>query len=161
MMISEKMAARLNEQVKHEFFSFWVYLGMAYSFESMGLKGFAGKFFKQSEEEKGHATKIAKYLVDQGATVKLTALEQPKVSYSSAQEIIEAALEHEKKVTKLIGEIASLAQSETDHATHSFIEWFVDEQVEEVATMTEILAWVKMASTPGQLLMLEGRVAQA
>jgi ferritin len=161
MMISDKMAARLNEQVKHEFFSFWAYLAMAYSFESMGLKGFAAKFFKQAEEEKGHAAKIAKYLVDQGAQVSLTALDQPKVTYSSALEIIEAALEHEKFITKKIAEIATQAQSETDHATHSFIEWFVDEQVEEVSTMTEILAWVKMANNPGQLLMLEGRLAQA
>ncbi|HVP07707.1 MAG TPA: ferritin [Candidatus Acidoferrum sp.] len=158
MMISEKMAARLNDQVKHEFFSFWAYLAMAYSFETMGLKGFARRFYKQAEEEKGHATKIAKYLVDQGASVKLTALDQPKVTYSSAQEIIEAALEHEKKITKLIGEIASQAVAEGDHATHSFIEWFVDEQVEEVSTVSEILGWIKMTNSPGQLLMLEGRV---
>lgn len=161
MMISDKMAARLNEQVKHEFFSFWAYLAMAYSFETMGLRGFAKRFFKQAEEEKGHATKISKYLVDQGAPVKLTALDQPKISYSSTQEIVEAALEHEKFITKMIGEIASQAQVESDHATHSFIEWFVDEQVEEVATMTELLGWVKMANTPGQLLMLEGRLEKS
>lgn len=158
MMISEKMTARLNEQVKNEFFSEWAYLAMAFSFETMGLKVFAARFYQQATEEHEHAMKITKYLVDQGAEVRLTALPEPKVAYSSAAEIIEAALEHEKKITRQINEIASQASAESDHATHQFIGWFVNEQVEEVASMTELLGMVKMATTPGQILMLEGRV---
>jgi ferritin len=158
MMISDKMAARLNEQVKHEFHSYWIYLAMAFSFEEMNLKGFAGWFKGQAAEEQGHAMKIAQYLLDQGADVKLTELPQPKTEYKSAEEIVSAALEHEKKITGLINEIAELAETEKDHATREFMNWFIKEQVEEVATATDLLAMVKMAQTPGQLLMLQGHL---
>ncbi len=158
MMISDKMAARLNEQVKHEFHSYWIYLAMAFSFEEMNLKGFAGWFKAQAAEEQSHAMKFADYLLDQGAEVKLTELPQPKTEYKSAEEIVSAALEHEKKITGLINEIAELAESEKDHATREFINWFIKEQVEEVATATDLLAMVKMAQTPGQLLMLQGHL---
>lgn len=157
-MISEKMAARLNEQVKNEFYAEWAYLAMAYSFEDMGLKVFAARFFQQATEEREHAMKVAKYLVEQGAAVKLQQLPQPKIDYKSAEEIVAAALEHEKKVTRDFNEIADLAISERDHATGAFCKWFIDEQVEEVSSMSELLTWVKMASSPGQLLMLENRI---
>ncbi|MEW6051842.1 MAG: ferritin [Candidatus Zixiibacteriota bacterium] len=160
MMISQKVAARLNEQVKHEFYSSWAYMAMAYSFETMGLPIFAKWFYRQAGEEREHAEKIARYLLDQGAEVVLTALPEPKTKYTTAQEIIEAALEHEKLVTRQIHEIAELALAEKDQATYHFNGWFVGEQVEEVASVMEILNMVKLASTPGQLLQLEGRIYQ-
>ena len=158
MMISETMAARLNEQVKNEFFAFWTYLAMAFAFENMGLKVFAKWFYLQADEEKEHGMKIANYMLDQGAKVNLEALSQPKTDYSSAQEIIEAALQHELGVTRDVHEIADLAFKENDHATRQFIDWKVEEQVEEVKSVTELLDLVKMAKAPGQLLMLEGRL---
>jgi ferritin len=158
MMISEKMASRINEQIKHEFNSYWIYLAMAFSFESMNLKGFGGWFKAQAAEEQGHAMKFAGYLLDQGAQVKLTDLAQPKSDYKSAEEIVAGALEHEKKITRLINEIAELAESEKDHATREFINWFIKEQVEEVSTVSDLLNMVKMAQTPGQLLMLQGQL---
>jgi len=158
MMISEKMAARLNKQVRNEFFAFWSYLAMAFAFENMGLKVFAKWFYSQADEEKGHGMKIANYMLDQGAKVNLEALPQPKTEYSSALEIIEAALQHELGVTKDVHEIADMAFSENDHATRQFIDWKVEEQVEEVKSVTELLDLVKMAKAPGQLLMLEGRL---
>ena len=160
MMISEKMEARLNDQVNNEFYASWIYIAMAYSFESMNLKGFAGWFFKQAEEEKGHAMKIAEYILDQGGEVKLAQLPQPQTSYDSAEAIVKAALEHELKVTKQIHEIADLAESEKDRATRNFINWFISEQVEEVSTATNLLNMVQMAQTPGQLLMLQGQLAR-
>ncbi|UCD62697.1 MAG: ferritin [Candidatus Zixiibacteriota bacterium] len=160
MMISKKMTDKLNEQVKHEFFAQWTYLAMAYSFETMNLKGFAKWFFAQAEEEKGHAMKIAQYLLDQGAEVKLTALDAPKTDYSSAEEIVAGAVEHEIKVTRMINDLVDLAKSENDHATGAFLQWFVNEQVEEVASTTELLEMVKMAAEPGQLLMLESRLSR-
>ena len=155
MMISEKMAARLNDQVNNEFFAFWAYQAMAYSFETMGFKGFAGWFYGQAKEEMGHAQKIAKYILDQGGEVTLKALPEPKTDYKTVEEIINAALEHELKVTRDINEIADLAAKENDHATRQFNDWFVQEQVEEVSSVTELLDVVKMAQTPGQLLMIE------
>ena len=158
MMISEKMADRLNVQVKNEFFAYWTYLAMAFAFEEKGLKVFAKWFYLQADEEKGHAMKISQYMLDQGAKVKLQQLEQPKTEYATAQEIIEAALQHELGVTKDVHEIADLAFSENDHATRQFIDWKVAEQVEEVNSITELLDLVKMATSPGQILMLEGRL---
>ena len=158
MMISKKMADQLNEQVKNEFFAHWAYLDMAFAFESMGLKIFAKWFFRQADEEKEHAMKIARYLLDQGAEVQLKALDQPKNKYSSAEEIVAAAVEHELGVTKNINDLVDLAREENDHATDNFLQWFVEEQVEEVASTTELLDMVKMAPGPGQLFMLEGRL---
>jgi len=158
MMISEKMAAELNEQVKVEFYSYWLYLSMAFAFESMNLKVFAQWFHLQAKEEQEHAMKIAKYLLDQGAEVKLQSLEEPKTRFSSAEEICQDAVNHELEITKKINRLVELARSENDHATEVFLHWFVDEQVEEVASVKELLEMVKLAKTPGQILMLEGRV---
>lgn len=158
MMISKKMAARLNEQVNHEFFNAWTYFSMAYWFENAGLTVFAKFFHKQAEEEQGHGKKIAKYLIDQGAHVRLASLPAPVVDYKTAKQIVEAFVEHEIKTTKMVHEIVDLAIKENDHATRNFIDWKVDEQVEEVASANELLGMVRHAETPGQLMMLEGRV---
>lgn len=158
MMISQKMADSLNKQIQNEFGSYWLYLAMAYKFESMGLKIFAKWFFAQADEEKVHAMKMAQYLLDQGAEVNLSALDKPKSDYSSAQEIVSQAVEHEKLITKMIHTLVEQANSENDHATSNFLRWFVEEQVEEVASTTELLDLVKMAPGPGQLFMLEGRL---
>jgi len=160
MMISKKVAARLNEQVNNEFFASWAYMAMAYSFEDMNLKGFAGWFVKQADEERSHAMKIAEYLMDQGAPVKLAELPAPKVDYKKADEIVKEAVDHELRVTKQIHEIAKLAEKEGDLATRQFIGWFIDEQVEEVSTVTNLLEMVKMAQTPGQLLMLQNQLSR-
>jgi ferritin len=158
MMISERMAARLNEQVNHEFFNMWAYYSMAYWFENAGLTVFAKFFQKQAKEEQGHGEKIAKYLIDQGAHVKLAALPAPAVEFKSAKEVVEAFVQHEIKTTKMVHEIVDLAIKENDHATRNFIDWKVDEQVEEVASANEMAQMVRYAETPGQLMMLEGRV---
>ena len=158
MMLSEKMHKRLNEQVNHEFYAKWAYLAMAFSFENMNLKGFADWFYKQAEEEQGHAMKIANYILDQGGEVKLSTLPEPKTVYKSAEEIIQAALDHELKVTNQVHEIAKMAEDEGDLATRNFISWKIGEQVEEVSSMTHLLEMVKMAQTPGQLLMLQGHL---
>ena len=158
MMISQKMAKRLNVQVNHEFFNALSYTAIAYWFEEQGLKVFAKFFFKQADEERGHGQKIAQYIIDQGAEVKLTAVEQPKVTFKSAKEVMENFVELEVKTTKMVHEIAAMAQAESDFATRNFVDWKVAEQVEEVASANEMLNMVKHAETFGQLLMLEGRV---
>ena len=158
MMISKAMAKRLNEQVNNEFFAFWTYQQMGYAFENMGLEVFAKLFFKQAGEEREHAEKIAKYLVDQAAEVKLTKLDAPRTAYKSAEEIIGEAVKHEKKVTADWNEISDLAIKEKDHASRVLSDWFVEEQVEEVSSMTQLLDMVKLTQNQGQLLMLEGRV---
>jgi ferritin len=161
MMISETMAARLNQQIKEEFFSYWLYTSMSYAYEAMGLKGFAKWFQMQADEEKGHAVKIAGYLVDQGARVKLTALPQPKTDYASVVEIVQETLDHEKQITKMIHELVALANKENDFATANFLAWFVDEQVEEVSTSQRLLDMVTLAGENKiQLYIIEGRIFQ-
>lgn len=158
MMISETMAAKLNTQVKEEFYSYWVYLAMSYKLHGMGFRGYAKWYDIQAKEEMNHATKIAGYLKEVGAPVKLGTLETPKADYASVKEIVQTALDHEKKITRLINECVDLAAKENDHATSNFLAWFVDEQVEEVATAEKLLDMVSLATEKIQLLLLEGRI---
>jgi ferritin len=154
------MAARLNKQVIHEHHNAWSYLAIAYWFELSGLQVFAKFFFKQAGEEREHAEKISKYLIDQGAAVTLTELDKPKTSFKNALDACESFVQLEIKTTKMVHEIVDMANKEGDHATRDFIDWKVGEQVEEVATANQLLGMVKLAGTPGQILMLEGRVWQ-
>lgn len=158
MMISKKMETKLNAQVKEEFNSEWIYRSMAYALEAMNLSVFAKWFSKQADEEAEHAEKIAKYILDQGGAVKLTELPAPKTDWKSVEEICAAAVKHEIHITNCINKLWDEAHKEGDKATLSMLNWFVDEQVEEVATTTQLLEMVKLAKTPGQILMLEGRV---
>ncbi len=158
MVISQKMAGAINEQIKHEFFSYWLYLSMAFSLEAQDLKVFAKWFYAQADEEKDHAMKMANYLFNQGAEVKLLALEQPKNNFDSVLEICEESVTHEEWITKKINELVALARSENDFATENFMQWFIMEQVEEVAKANELVGLVKMANNPGQMLMVEQRI---
>ena len=114
---------------------------MACAFETMGLKILAQLFHTQSEEERTHAMKILKYVEDVGGVVMLDAIAQPKGTYKNAETIVNAALESEMHVTRMITDLVALASSENDYTTHSFLNWFVDEQVEEVSSMTDLLVY--------------------
>ena len=156
MAISEAMNAKLNEQITNELYSSQVYLAMACMFEEMGLKILAKLYRKQTEEERSHALKILDYIPTIEGKVKLHALAEPPAKYTSVLAAIEAALEHERKVTAQIHEIMVLAEKEKDYATRSFIRWFVDEQVEEVDTQVHLVQVAKMAGN--SLLQLEAYV---
>jgi ferritin len=159
MLIPQAVADKLNVQVKEEFFSYWTYLQMSYNLHAMGYRGFAKWFEAQAGEEMGHATKIAGYLVEVGAPVKLAALEMPRADYKSVKEIVETALEHEKKITRLINECADVAEKNNDKATENFLAWFIDEQIEEVSTAQKLLDMVSAAGDQKiHLMMLEGRI---
>ncbi len=160
MMITPGMNASLNRQIGQELAASHGYLSMAFSFESMGLKIFAKRFMQQAEEERGHALKIAKYIHDVGGTVTLEAVAKPKGEYSTAKAIVKAAVESELAVTNSINKLVAQADKESDYATRSFLQWFVDEQVEEVSSMTELSQWVAMAGE-NNLFQLEARIAQA
>ncbi|MGH8014601.1 MAG: ferritin [Candidatus Zixiibacteriota bacterium] len=160
MMIPQKVADRLNDQVNHEYNASWIYSAMAWTLELMNLRVFAKWFFLQAKEERGHAEKIANYLVDQGGAVKLRSLAEPKADYKTVEEIFQAALEHEKKVTKQVHEILALSRSENDPATENFISWKVAEQVEEVSSVEYLLAMVRTAATPRDMFMLESKISK-
>ncbi len=129
--MNDNIYKALNEQIKHEFYSSFLYLSIASYFENIPLDGFAKWFRKQAEEEHEHGMKIYNYLIDRNLHVDLQAIEKPPVKFESIPQIFEMALEHERKVTHWIYEIYELAIKEKDHATHVFLQWFITEQVEE------------------------------
>jgi ferritin len=159
MLISQKMNDRLNDQINYELYSSYIYLAMAASLEKMNLKVFAQYYFKHADEERMHAMKMFKYIVDASGTVALKAIDDPKGKWDSVEKIVQQSLDHELKVTGRINDLVALAEQEKDYATRSFLQWYVDEQVEEVSSAEHLLALVKMAG-PGQLLNLEYRVSQ-
>jgi len=156
MMISEAMNTKLNEQIAVEFDAAHQYLAMACSFESMGYRILAKWFYKQSEEERTHAKRIIDYVHSVDGCVALTAVSAPKSEFKSVEEIIKMALEGEERITTMINELATLAGNEQDHATQSMLAWFVDEQVEEVASMRGVLQLVELAN--GNILQVENRL---
>ena len=159
-MISAKMATKLNQQVTNEFYASHAYLEMACAFHTLGLRVLSGRFFQQAQEEREHALKMAKYILDVGADVKLDGIKKPAGDCSSAKTMVKAALEHELKVTKQINELVALAQAEDDYATRSFLQWFVNEQVEEVGSMADLLQLIEMAGDKN-LLQVEARLAMS
>lgn len=158
-MISAKMNQKLCEQVSHELTAAHKYLGMSCAFDKMGLRVFAKHFFKQAEEERAHALKIVKYVQDVGATVSLGPIPKAETDYPSAKSIIEAAVASELTVTRQINELVALADQESDYASRSFLQWFVDEQVEEVCSMNELLQWLTLAGE-ANAFQVENRLAQ-
>ncbi len=158
MMISKKMNTALNKQIGEELASEYIYLAMAFELEDLNLPIFAKWFYKQAEEEHEHAMKIAKYVVDQGASVTVPKIDAPKATWKSVKEICKAAVDHEKYITKCIHDLVAAARKESDIATENMLQWFVQEQVEEVATTTELYDMVALAQNAGQLLQLESRV---
>ncbi len=160
MLISAKMCKKLNEQVTHEFYASHLYLEMACAFHVQGLRVFSQRFFKQTQEEREHALKLAKYVLDVGGEVKLAGIDKPTGDFSSAKIMVKAAIDHEMKITKQINDLVALAQGEDDHATRNLLQWFVDEQVEEVGSMAELLQLIEMAGEKN-LLLVEARLAQS
>ena len=156
MMISEAMNARLNRQIAAEFSAAHSYLAMACALDRMGLKILAKWFLAQSEEEREHAMKILRYVQEVGGTVTLEDIAKPAPKFKNVEAVVQAALQSEQNVTQMINELVALAESEKDYATRSFLNWFVDEQVEEVASMTDLLALVQLAGD--NMLQVEARV---
>ncbi|HCW93130.1 MAG TPA: ferritin [Flexistipes sinusarabici] len=148
-MISKKMEQALNKQLNNEFFSAYLYLAMSAWSENRGLKGFANWFYVQYQEENFHAMKFYTYLLDQGAEVDLLKIDKPETKFSSPLEAFEKTLEHEQFITKSIYELVDLALSEKDHATNAFLQWFITEQVEEEASVNEIIDNLKLVDGQG------------
>jgi ferritin len=154
-LISEKMNDALNGQIGNELGASHNYLAMAAAFDDMGLKILAARFVEQSEEEREHAMKIYKYVLETGGKVQLGEIGKPKTKYKDAKEVIKAALDSELTVTRQINDLITLAEGEKDYAARSFLQWFVDEQVEEVSSMRELM---QVADLARDMLQVEARV---
>lgn len=143
-MLSKSMEKAINGQFNKEVFSAYLYMAMSAYADENGLKGIAQWFMVQYHEEMVHAMKFYEYVQDQGNSVTFDAIEKPDAIYSTALSLFEAALVHEQFITKSINDLMELAIAEKDHATKSFLEWYVTEQVEEEKNANDIIQILKM-----------------
>ena len=144
-MISKKMTAQLNEQMKNEFFSAYFYLSMAAWFSAKNLDGFANWFTVQAQEERDHALLIMNYVGRVGAKVEFLPIEAPKTGFESPLDICKKTLSHEQLVTSMIYKLMDTAQEERDYKTIQFLQWFVNEQVEEEENASGLIERLKTA----------------
>jgi ferritin len=155
-MLTKKVETALNKQINAELYSGYMYLAMSSHFETANLPGFAAWMKAQAGEELGHAMKMFEFVVERRGTVALDAVDKPPSKWVSPLKTFEAVLEHEQKVTGLINKLADLAAAENDHATGVFLQWFINEQVEEEASADAIVQKLKLAKdSSGALLMLD------
>lgn len=159
-MFSEKMQAALNDQINMELKAYYTYLSMSAYFQDTGLPGFAAWMFHHAEEEMTHAMKLYDYVHLRRGKVKLQAISEPAHEWDSALAAFEAAFEHERKVSISIDKLVTLAREEGDHATNSFLQWFVDEQVEEEEVVSNAIDKLKLIGDFGPgLYMLDKELA--
>lgn len=138
-MISQKMQDAINGQIQKEFYSAYLYLSMATYCESQSLKGFANWLRVQYQEETFHATKLLNYLVERGGKVRLAVIDEPPFEFESILDLFRKVLEHEQYITTSINKLYEVAVKEKDFAAQIFLQWYINEQVEEEASVGEVL----------------------
>ena len=139
MRLSTPMKDALNGQLKLEAAASSTYLAMASWCEVTGYEGAAAYFYAQSDEERTHMIKIIHYMNSIGAPAKIPAISAPTATYKTMEAVIKAALKGEQAVTEAIHGMVETAQKEKDHSTYAFLEWFVNEQVQEESKFEAIL----------------------
>src|SRR5262245_52455450 len=157
-LISEAMNAQMNAQIGHEFGASLQYVNIAAYFDDVGLPVFTQHFFRQADEEREHAMKFVRYLLDAGGRVAIPAIPAPRAEFASAEEAVGLALEWEHTVTKQINALLDRAFSERDYVAHDFLEWFAREQLEEVSSMDTLLKMVRRSGESG-LMLVENALA--
>jgi len=160
-MISSKVEAALNDQIRKEFYSFYLYLSMAAHLQSLNLKGFSHWMKLQANEETKHAIKIYDYVNERGGRIVLQQIDAPPSSWKSPREMFAEAFQHEQKVTESINKIVELARADKDNASEVFLQWFVNEQVEEEASTNEIALKLQLiGDNAPTLLMLDAELGK-
>jgi ferritin len=160
-MLSKSMQDAINEQIKDELYSAYLYLSMAAYFEAESLPGFATWMRAQSQEEVEHAMKFFDFINERGGRVELQAIDRPTVSFESPLAVFQATYEHEQKVTGLIHDLYELALEENDYPAQVMLHWFIDEQVEEEDSVSEILDTLERIGDKDQgLMMLDRELGQ-
>lgn len=155
-MLTQAVQEAINNQIKSELHSAYVYLAMTAYCESLNLPGFAQWMRMQSREELSHAMKLFDYVNDRGGRVALQAIDAPPLDFKSPLEMVQEVLQHERKVTAMINALYEVAIKEQDYATQVHLQWFLTEQVEEEKNAGEIVERVKMAGAqPAALLLLD------
>jgi ferritin len=138
-MPAAAFTARLNEQIANEFSAHQQYVACAVYFDGETLPQLAGFFYRQAMEERDHAMMMVQYLLDTDEEVTIPGVSAPVTQFADIVAPVALALEQEKRVTDQINALAAVARSENDFTSEQFMQWFIKEQVEEVATMTDLL----------------------
>ncbi len=160
-MLKKSVEKALNEQINAEIHSAYLYLSMSAYFQSQGLTGYANWMRVQFQEELAHGTHIFDYVCERGGRVQLYPIGEVEIEFKSIVDVFEKVLAHEQKVTGMINNLIDISQHENDHATRSFLQWYVDEQVEEEANAEQILNNLKLIKGEGQGLLMMDRELQA
>lgn len=148
-MISKDLQEALIEQLNKEYHSAYIYLGMSAYCSKEGFNGAANWFLIQYQEEVAHGMKLFKYLEDQNVDIKLPAIGAVEVDYSSLLDVFKKSLAHEQTMTRNLNNLSDLAMKNKDHATYNLLQWYVTEQVEEEATVSEIIDHIKLVDGNG------------
>ncbi|NNJ48044.1 MAG: ferritin [Acidimicrobiia bacterium] len=157
MPLNKKMLAALNDQITMELSASHSYLAMAGWFESQNLPGMAAWMQMQSAEEREHGLKFFEFVVDRGEEVSLGALAAPQAVFGSALEVFETSLAQEKAVTASINNLYTLANAEGEYEAIPLLTWFISEQVEEEASVDQVVEDLRRAGTDQQLLLMLDR----
>ena len=158
-MISTTMEKALLGQLNDEFSSAYLYLAMSAYCSHLEFNGAASWFKLQYEEEHLHATRIYNYLVEQGVQVVLGKLEGPPTDYGKLLDVFKSSLAHEQAMTSRLNDLSDQALKEKDHATYNLLQWFVNEQVEEEASIGGIISKLKLVKDDGYgLLMIDNEL---
>lgn len=159
-MIEKNLLKKINEQIKLELDSAHIYLAMSIHFDAAGWAGFARWMYVQCQEEREHAKQLIDYVITRGEKPEIGAVADPKVKLDGVIPVFEMAYEHECKVSKSINEIVALAIEKKDFATENFFRTFVNEQVEEEATVAGIVDKLKLASSEASFLIMDARLGE-
>ena len=160
-MLSKAMQDAINEQIKNEFYSAYMYLSMAAYFEAKNLPGFAKWLRVQFREEQEHAMKFYDYVLERNGTVNLQAIPQPPVEWEGNLEAFQHVLEHEQKVTGMINKLYETALEEKDYASQIMLQWSISEQVEEEKNASDIIEQLLLIDARGTaVLMLDHQLGK-
>jgi len=158
LLASSKLITALNRQVGNEMGASLQYVAIAAHFDSANLPQLAGFFYRQADEEREHAMKFVKFVVDIGGRVEIPAVAAPKSGFASAAEAVRLSLEWERTVTEQIYGLVEIAREDKNYIALRFLDWFVDEQLEEITTMDQLLSLVERAGD--NLLWVEDHLAR-
>ena len=157
-MVATRFTDQLNVQIGNEFAAAQQYVACAIYFDALTMPRMAALFYRQAAEERDHAMMMVQYLLDTGVDVELPGAEAPVTRFKDAVEPVALALEQEKRVTEQVYELTRIAREENDFASEQFMAWFIKEQVEEVAKMSDLLTVVNRAK--GEVEAIEEYVAR-
>ncbi|WP_339736730.1 ferritin [uncultured Sunxiuqinia sp.] len=160
-MLKEKVLNALNKQINAEMHSAYLYLSMSAYLQDKGLAGFANWMKVQYKEELSHALKIFDYVNERNGRVVLEPIAGVPIEFDGIIDVFEKTLEHEQKVTQMIDQLMDVAVADSDHATQSFLQWFVDEQVEEEANVNELLDNLRLIDGQGNGVFMLNRELQS